>query len=172
MRLRFIIIPIASLALVGSASGAATNVITMQPTDKAVFGDVECTAQVEATSPEFLCNARTAPKFQVSVFSNNILVWKVGNPDTPIYSTAGVQQAQLKFTVENWCKRNGFKCKSSAVRVSKLDDHFAIGLAKMAQPERFILFKSGLRWTVLNMATDNTVWNGVPQPVRKELSHK
>jgi len=45
-------------------------------------------------------------------------------------------------------------------------------LAKMVHSERFILFKSGLRWTVLNMATDNPVWNGVPKPVRKELSPK
>lgn len=167
-----------ALVIVGAAAGASSNVVTLNASDVAIFGPVQCTANVEAATPEFLCQRRQTPQYQASIYADNILIWKIGNPDDPIFSTVGPTQPQLQQAVLRIlcgaCKK--WKVTFSRIRVSKLDDHFAFGSARRivtpqgaAQPSPFVLFKSGARWTILNMVTDNTICRGIPKPVRREF---
>jgi hypothetical protein len=178
MRLRPFAMVGLAFVIVGTAAGASSNVVTMNAGDIAVFGPVQCLANVEAATPEFLCQRRQAPQYQASIYADNILVWKVGNPDDPVFSTTGPTQVQLQQTVLRSlcgaCKK--WKVTFSRIRVSKLDDHFAFGSARrivtpqgQAQPSPFVLFKAGTRWTVLSMVTDNTICRGIPKPVRRDL---
>jgi len=45
-----------------------------------------CDVEVEAGSPELFCARPRAPHHQIVMFGNVILVWKVGNPDSPVWS--------------------------------------------------------------------------------------
>src|SRR4051794_36292188 len=86
MFLKLVVALVLGACLVGSASGAASTVYTLGSNDKAVIGDVECTAGIEAGFANFLCNAaRPSAKYRAAIFSNNILIY-AGDPDNPIYS--------------------------------------------------------------------------------------
>jgi hypothetical protein len=171
-------VAVLGLLIIGTAAGASSNVIQLGANDVAVFGPTQCSAQVEAGSSGFLCQRTQAARYQASIYSDSILVWRVGNPDTPVFSTSGPTQAELQQVVlRDLCRAcKGWKVTFSRIRVSKVDDHFAYGSATrivtpqgQAQPSPFVLFKAGTRWTVLTMVTDNTLCRGIPKPVRRDM---
>jgi hypothetical protein len=175
------LIPVVALSvvLVSAAAGASSNVVTLNAGDVAVFGPLQCNAGAEGGASNFLCARRQAAKYQASIYADSILVWKVGNPDAPVFSTSGSTQAQLRQTVLRTlcgaCAK--WSVTFSRIRVSKLDEHFAFGNARrivnaqgqVAQPSPFVLFRAGMRWTVLNMVTDATICRGIPRVVRREF---
>jgi len=77
-----------SARLAGSTS-TAPRTITLRSQDVAVFGRVRCSANVEARTPHFLCSKRprAKAKYEVSIFRESIVVWKMGFPDDPVYTT-------------------------------------------------------------------------------------
>jgi len=168
-----------AFVLVSSAAGASADVVTLKSGDVASFEELQCTAGVEAGLDSFECQRREGAKYEAAIFRDNILVWKVGNPDDPIFSTSGPTQAQLRQVVlRSLCGRCArWKVTFSPIRVSTLDDHFAFGNARrivngqgqVAQPSPFVLFRAGTRWTVLNMVTDSTICRGIPRAVRREF---
>jgi hypothetical protein len=175
---RVIAVAALSVVLVSAAAGASSNVIALNAGDVAVFGPVQCSAGIEAGSSNFLCERRQAAKYQTSIYADNILVWKVGNPDDAVFSTVGPTQALLQQTVlRSLCGAcTKWKVTFSRILVSKLDDHFAFGSARkivtpqgQGQPSPFVLFRAGTRWAVLNMVTDLTICRGIPKPVRREF---
>src|SRR4051812_50156923 len=85
-----------AFVLVSSAAGASADVVTLKSGDVASFEELQCTAGVEAGLDSFECQRRGGGKYEAALFRDNNLVWKVGNPDDPIFSTSGPTQAQLR----------------------------------------------------------------------------
>jgi hypothetical protein len=46
-----------------------------------------CTVSAEGGSPDLYCVHTPRARHQVYFFRDAILVWRVGNPDTPVFST-------------------------------------------------------------------------------------
>lgn len=61
---------------------------TLRMGDKAVIpaiGQV-CQVSAEGGAPDLICARSRNARHQVTFFRDNILVWKVGNPDHPVWS--------------------------------------------------------------------------------------
>jgi hypothetical protein len=111
----------------------------LEGADIAVFGGVQCTAGVEAGSPSFLCEKRQGARYQAQTYADSINVWRIGNPDDPVFSTSPPSQALLQVTFKRAlcgaCKT--WRLRFGRIRVSRLDDHFALGCARNQEwPER------------------------------------
>jgi len=70
------------------AEASATHNYTLRLGDKVAvpaLGQV-CSIQKEGGAVELLCAKRRTAHHQVTIFRNQILVWKVGNPDHPVWT--------------------------------------------------------------------------------------
>jgi hypothetical protein len=74
--------------LAEASAATATRVVSIRDQDVAVFGGVQCIANVEGGHRNLLCQRRPrrTARYEVAIFPSRILVYRMGNPD-PIYST-------------------------------------------------------------------------------------
>jgi hypothetical protein len=166
--------------LTGTAGGAASGMVELKDGDTAVFDGVQCTAGGEAGIPDLLCQSRSAPKYQAQIYANSIFVWKVGNPDDPVYSTSSPSQTSLQAVFKKAlcgaCK--AWKFKFAPIRLSKLDDHFAFGGAEGFKNGQgvgavsFLLFKAGANWKALTWGSHYVGCGITPGPIRREFRIK
>jgi hypothetical protein len=74
-----------------SAESAASRhqTITLRSQDIAVFGSVQCIANVEGRIKHFLCSRRprARSKYDTAVYANDVIVFRMGNPDEPLFAT-------------------------------------------------------------------------------------
>jgi hypothetical protein len=70
------------------ARAAATQTYTLRAGDKVRVPSIQqvCTLAAEGGAPDLLCSRSSHPRHEVTIFRENILVWKVGNPDRPAWS--------------------------------------------------------------------------------------
>ena len=61
----------------------------LQAGDIAIFGGVQCIANIEGGRKHLLCQRRPRSKarYEVAVFPRSILVYRMGRPDDPVYVT-------------------------------------------------------------------------------------
>jgi hypothetical protein len=66
-----------------TAAASSTHAYTLRLGDKAVVPAVgqTCSVAKEGGAVVLLCAKAQKPHHQVTIFRNNILVWKVGSPD-------------------------------------------------------------------------------------------
>ena len=71
-----------------AARASATHVYTLRADDKVRIPTIQqtCVLSAEGGSPDLFCARSSGPRHQVTIFRNNILIWKVGNPDRPVWS--------------------------------------------------------------------------------------
>ena len=76
-----------SAQVAGSASRG--RVVTLRSQDIAVFGGVQCIANSEAGSTHMLCSRRprSRARYDVAIFPRSVIVYRMGNPDNPLYAT-------------------------------------------------------------------------------------
>ena len=76
-----------SAQVAGSASRG--RVVTLRSQDIAVFGGVQCIANSEAGSRHMLCSRRprSRARYDVAIFPRSVIVYRMGNPDNPLYAT-------------------------------------------------------------------------------------
>lgn len=70
------------------AHAAATHIYRLRAGDKVKIPTIQqtCVLSAEGGAPELFCERPRNPRHQVTIFSDNILIWKVGNPDHPAWS--------------------------------------------------------------------------------------
>jgi hypothetical protein len=71
-----------------AADASTTHKYTLRLGDKVTvpaLGQV-CSVEKEGGSVDLFCARRRKPHHQVTIFRNQILVWKVGNPDHPVWT--------------------------------------------------------------------------------------
>ena len=71
-----------------AARASATHVYTLRAGDRVKIPTIQqtCVLSAEGGSPDLFCARASNPHHQVTIFRDNILVWKVGNPDRPAWS--------------------------------------------------------------------------------------
>jgi hypothetical protein len=71
-----------------AAQAKASRVYTLRMGDLVLIPSVgqRCDVEVEGGAPEFFCSRGHGARHQVTFFRDNILVWKVGNPDHEAWS--------------------------------------------------------------------------------------
>lgn len=71
-----------------AARASATHVYTLRAGDKVRIPTIQptCVLSGEGGLPDLFCARPTNPRHQVTIFRDNILIWKVGNPDRPAWS--------------------------------------------------------------------------------------
>jgi hypothetical protein len=76
------------LAGTNVAQAKAYRLYTLRVGDRALIASVgqQCTVEIEGGAPELFCSRRYGAHHQVTFFRNNILVWKLGNPDNAAWS--------------------------------------------------------------------------------------
>jgi hypothetical protein len=67
----------------------SARVVSLRSRDVAVFGGVQCIANIEAGQRHLLCQRRPrrTARYEVAVYPRNIVVFKMGYPDDPVYVT-------------------------------------------------------------------------------------
>jgi hypothetical protein len=70
------------------ARASATHVYTLRGGDKVRIPTIQQTCELSAEGgvPDLFCARPSNPRHQVSIFRDNILIWRVGNPDRPAWS--------------------------------------------------------------------------------------
>jgi hypothetical protein len=70
-------------------SASARRIVTLRSQDIAVFGGVQCIANTEARYRHMLCSRRPRgqARYDVAIFPKSVIVYKMGNPDNPLYAT-------------------------------------------------------------------------------------
>ena len=71
-----------------AADASTTHRYTLRLGDKVTvpaLGQV-CSVQKEGGAVDLFCAKRLRPHHQVTIFRNQILVWKIGNPDHPAWT--------------------------------------------------------------------------------------
>ena len=70
-----------------AASASRAHTYTLRLGDKVVIPAIRqaCSVEAEATAIDVFCQKTRNPHHQVAIFRDNILVWKVGNPDRPAW---------------------------------------------------------------------------------------
>ena len=71
-----------------AAKASATHVYTLHIGDKVTIPAIRqvCSVSTEGGAADLFCARQRNAKHQVTIFRDNILVWKVGNPDRPAWS--------------------------------------------------------------------------------------
>jgi hypothetical protein len=71
-----------------TAKASATRVYTLHVGDKVTIPAIRqvCSVSTEGGAANLFCARQRNAKHQVTIFRDNILVWKVGNPDRPAWS--------------------------------------------------------------------------------------
>ena len=71
-----------------AAKASATHAYTLHLGDKVTIPTIRqvCSVSMEGGAAELFCARQRNTKHQVTIFRDNILVWKVGNPDRPAWS--------------------------------------------------------------------------------------
>jgi len=71
-----------------AAKASAAHRYTLRLGDRVTIPSVNqrCAVYTEGGAPELFCARPLHPRHQVTIFSDNILIWKVGNPDRPAWS--------------------------------------------------------------------------------------
>ena len=70
------------------ARASANHVYTLRAGDKVKIPTIQqmCVLSAEGGSPDLFCARPSNPRHEVTIFRDNILIWKVGNPDRPAWS--------------------------------------------------------------------------------------
>jgi hypothetical protein len=70
-------------------SASDRRVVTLRSRDIAVFGGVQCIANTEAGYRHMLCSRRPRgqARYDVAIFPKSVIVYKMGEPDNPLYAT-------------------------------------------------------------------------------------
>ena len=70
------------------AGASAAHRYTLRVGDKVTIPALgqRCAVYKEGGAPEFFCARPSRPRHQVTLFRDRIQVWKVGNPDSPVWS--------------------------------------------------------------------------------------
>jgi len=70
------------------ARASAAHVYTLRAGDRVRVPTIQqtCVLTAEGGAPELLCERTSRPRHEVAIFRDNILVWKVGNPDRAAWS--------------------------------------------------------------------------------------
>jgi hypothetical protein len=76
-------------AQIANPASSRSRVITLRSQDVAVFGGVQCVGNVEAGYKHMLCSRRPRSKarYDVAIFPRSVVVYRMGNPDNPLYAT-------------------------------------------------------------------------------------
>ena len=71
-----------------AAGASAAHRYTLRVGDKVTIPALgqRCAVYKEGGAPEFFCARPSRPRHQVTLFRDRIQVWKVGNPDSPVWS--------------------------------------------------------------------------------------
>ena len=79
---------IGKLTTATAAEASPAHRYTLRVGDKMTVPAVGqlCAVYVEGGAPELFCSRPQHARHQVTIFSDSILVWKVGNPDRPAWS--------------------------------------------------------------------------------------
>jgi hypothetical protein len=78
----------ADLMRTSTAGAAAAHRYTLHLGDRVTIPAIRqvCSVETEARAANLFCQRQRKPRHQVAIFRDNILVWKVGNPDHPAWS--------------------------------------------------------------------------------------
>jgi hypothetical protein len=78
----------ANLIRTSPAEASPTHRYTLHLGDKVAIPAIRqvCAVEAEARKVNLFCQRQRRPRHQVTIFRNNILVWKVGNPEHPAWS--------------------------------------------------------------------------------------
>ncbi len=70
------------------ANASATRIYTLRAGDKVKIPTIQqvCELSAEGGAPDLFCERPNNAHHQVTIFRDNILVWKVGNPDHAAWS--------------------------------------------------------------------------------------
>lgn len=70
------------------AHASATRIYTLRAGDKVKIPMIQqvCELTAEGGAPDLFCERPNKAHHQVAIFRDNILVWKVGNPDHAAWS--------------------------------------------------------------------------------------
>jgi len=71
-----------------AAGASAAHRYTLSVGDKVTIPALgqRCAVYKEGGAPELFCARPSRPRHQVTLFRDRIQVWKVGNPDSPVWS--------------------------------------------------------------------------------------
>jgi hypothetical protein len=71
-----------------TAGASAAHRYTLRVGDKVTIPALgqRCAVYKEGGAPELFCARPSRPRHQVTLFRDRIQVWKVGNPDSPVWS--------------------------------------------------------------------------------------
>jgi hypothetical protein len=72
----------------GAAKASGMRVYTLRIGDKLTIPAINqvCSVSTEGGAADLFCARHRNAKHQVTIFRDNILVWKVGNPDHPAWA--------------------------------------------------------------------------------------
>ena len=78
----------ADLIRTSAADASAAHRYTLRLGDKVAIPAIRqvCAVQTEGRAVELFCGRQRSPRHQVTIFRDRILVWKVGDPDHPVWS--------------------------------------------------------------------------------------
>ena len=70
------------------AKASATRTYTLRAGDKVRIPTIQqvCTLSAEGGAPDLFCSRPSHARHEVTIFRDNILIWKVGNPDHAAWS--------------------------------------------------------------------------------------
>jgi len=79
---------IGQMTVTGPAEASSTRAYTLRIGDRVTIPAINqvCALQTEGGAPDLFCARPRKPLHQVTIFRDNILVWKVGNPDQPAWA--------------------------------------------------------------------------------------
>ena len=71
-----------------AAGASAAHRYTLRVGDRVTIPALgqRCAVYKEGGAPELFCARPSRPRHQVTLFRDRIQVWKVGNPDSPVWS--------------------------------------------------------------------------------------
>jgi hypothetical protein len=71
-----------------AAGASAAHRYTLRLGDKVTIPALEqrCAVYKEGAAPELFCARPSRARHQITLFRDRIQVWKVGNPDSPVWS--------------------------------------------------------------------------------------
>jgi len=78
----------AALIRTNTADASAAHRYTLRLGDKVTIPAIRqvCSVEAEGRAVNLFCDRQRRPRHQVTIFRDQIVVWKVGNPDRPAWS--------------------------------------------------------------------------------------
>jgi hypothetical protein len=79
---------VGQLTQMSAAEASATHLYTLRVGDKVAIPAINqvCSVSTEGGAVDLFCARPRNAHHQVTIFGDNILVWKVGNPDRPAWT--------------------------------------------------------------------------------------